>query len=124
MNRITIEVDGITLNAELNDGETATRIWERLPFEASANVWGEEIYFAICVEIEEAEDARAELAVGELAFWPVGNAFCIFFGPTPVSEGDEPRAYSPVNVFGRITDDTAPLKGVANGATVRVERAG
>jgi hypothetical protein len=121
--QIRITVGEITLCAELNDSETASRIWEALPLAGRGNVWGQEIYFRVAVEAEEAPDARTRMAVGELAFWPVGNAFCIFFGPTPVSEGAEPRAYSPVNVFGRVTDDPAPLKRVPDGAPVRVERA-
>ena len=65
-------------------------------------------------------DARTEVAIGDLGYWPVGSAFCIFFGPTPVSTDDTPRAYSPVNVFGRITGDASLLKSVRDGAGIRV----
>ena len=74
----------------------------------------------IPVAVEAEEDARADVAVGELAYWPMGSAFCIFFGPTPVSTGTEPRAYSPVNVFGRIEGDTAVLRSVPDGPPIRV----
>lgn len=119
---ITIEAGDISLTAELNDSDTAGRIWDALPFEGRANVWGDEIYFEIPLELALASDARAEVEIGELAYWPTGSAFCIFFGPTPVSTGDQPRAYSPVNVFGRVQGDATLLRGAQNGATVRVKQ--
>jgi hypothetical protein len=123
MQRILISAGDLSLPAELNDNRTATRIWEALPIEGRANVWGDEIYFEIPVTDEQAPDARAEVEVGELAYWPVGHAFCIFFGPTPVSVDDQPRAYSPVNVFGRVLGDATRLRSVKSGALVRVTRA-
>ena len=119
---ITISVDDITLEAQLNDSRTAAKILEILPVEGSANVWGDEIYFDIPLEIEQASDARAEVEVGELGYWPAGPAFCIFFGPTPVSTGDKPRAYSPVNIFGQILGDAKQFKSVSSGARVQVIR--
>ena len=119
---ITISVDDITLEAQLNDTLTAAKILEILPVEGSANVWGDEIYFDIPLDMEQEADARAEVEVGELGFWPVGSAFCIFFGPTPVSTDDKPRAYSPVNIFGQILGDATQFKSVSNGARVQVMR--
>ena len=119
---IVITAGNATVQAELLDNPTGDAIWEALPVEGKANVWGEEIYFDIPVTLPQADDAREEMAVGELAYWPTGKAFCIFFGPTPVSAGDEPRAYSPVNVFGRIVGDVSALRDVPQGAPVRVIR--
>ena len=100
MEEITITAGDITVQAQLNESETAQRIFNILPVEGTTNVWGDEIYFSIPLELPQAPDAREEMTIGELAYWPQGNAFCIFFGPTPVSTGDAPKAYSPVNVFG------------------------
>ena len=121
---IRITADAIALTAELNDSETAEAVFDALPFEAAGHRWGEEIYFSIPVSAEESPDARAELEVGELAYWPPGSAFCIFFGPTPASHGDEPRAASAVNPLGRILGDATLLSDVPNGATVRIEARG
>ncbi len=121
MSAIRITIGELNVTAELDDSPTARKILESLPIEGSANVWGEEIYFDTPVHIDEAPDAVTEVPVGTLAYWPMGPAFCIFFGPTPVSTGSEPRAYSPVNVFGRITGDTESLKTVRDGAPIRVE---
>lgn len=118
--KVEITADDILLTAELNDTLTARRIASALPLEGRANVWGQEIYFDIPVQIELAGDAVADVNVGTLAYWPTGSALCIFFGPTPVSVDDQPRAYSPVNVFGRIIGDATTLKQVPGGSTVRV----
>ena len=123
MHKITITAGDISLPAELNDGPTARQIWEALPIEGSANVWGDEIYFAIPVQAEQEPDAREQVEVGELGYWPVGRAFCIFFGPTPVSTDDRPRAYSPVNILGRVVGDATAFRAVKSGATVRLSRA-
>lgn len=123
MRYINIEAGEISLEAELSNGPTAAKLWDALPVEGSANRWGDEIYFAIPVIAGEEPDARAEMAVGELGYWPPGNTFCIFFGPTPVSRGAEPRAYSPVNVLGRIQGDATRFRAVQQGVTVRLTRA-
>ena len=102
--------------------ETARAIWDALPLEAKASTWGDEIYFSIPVDVD-AEDPREVVEMGDLGYWPPGGAFCIFFGPTPASRGDEIRPASPVNVFGRVEGDPRVFKGVASGDLVRLERA-
>jgi len=119
---IRIIAGDVSVAAELNDSPSAAAILDALPIEASGSRWGEEIYFSIPVKEQAAPDARADMEVGELAYWPPGNAFCIFFGPTPASDGDEPRAASPVNPIGRIVDDVEPLKNIPDGAMVRIEK--
>jgi hypothetical protein len=123
MYRITITASDVSATAELNDGPTATAIYEALPIEATANTWGDEIYFAIPVACEEEPGARADVAVGELGYWPPGNAFCIFYGRTPASTGDAPRAASPVNVIGHVVGDATRFRAVRSGARVRLEAA-
>ena len=123
MNRIIISAGDISLAAELNDSPTARQIWERLPMAGTANVWGEEIYFKIPVTAKQEPDARAQVEVGDLGYWPVGQAFCIFFGPTPASIDERPRAYSPVNVLGRTVGDATQFRRVQDGAPVQLRRA-
>jgi hypothetical protein len=123
MARILIAAGTVSVQAEFDDGPTARAIADVLPLQGSANVWGDEIYFDIPVTLEETADARQDVEVGALGYWPVGKAFCIFFGPTPVSTGDKPRAYSPVNVFGRVLGDATVFKAVPDGTTVKVSRA-
>ena len=120
--RIRIVAGDACLEAELRDTPTARAVWEALPFEAGANTWGEEIYFRIPVSLELEPEARDVVQVGDLGYWPAGQAFCVFFGPTPVSREGEIRPASAVNVFGRIVGDVASLKKVRDGDPVRVER--
>jgi hypothetical protein len=121
MTRIVLISGEMSIDAELNQSPTALSIVNNLPIEGWANVWGEEIYFEIPVSMPAEEDAREIMEVGELAYWPVGRAFCIFFGPTPVSNDERPRAYSPVNVVGRVTGDTEGLKSVKNGDLIKIQ---
>ena len=120
--RIRITAGAVAAEATLNGSSTATLIWNALPIEARGETWGDEIYFGIPVKAK-AEDAREVVELGDLAYWPPGSAFCIFFGPTPSSRGDEIRPASPVNVFGRVLGDPTVFKSVRSGTTVRVERA-
>lgn len=113
-----------TLAVELNDSATAKRLLALLPFESSANRWGQEIYFGTPLAAQEDADARAEVEVGAVAYWPPGKALCVFWGATPASQGDEPRAASPVNVVGKVAGPAAAAAKIGEGAPVRVERVG
>jgi hypothetical protein len=110
------------MEAELGDSPTAQQIGAALPIEGSANLWGDEIYFEIPVVAAQEADARALVEVGTLGYWPVGHAFCIFFGPTPASSDERPRAYSPVNILGRVLGDATRFREVRNGETVTLSK--
>ena len=122
MNAITISAGNMSLTAELNDSPTTQQIWQALPIEGEANRWGDEIYFEIPVKAGQEPDAREQVEVGELGYWPVGHAFCIFFGPTPVSTDERPRAYSPVNILGCVIGDATQFRSVRDGMRVRLTR--
>lgn len=123
MPRIQIVSGSTALAVELNDTPTAKRLLALLPFESSANRWGQEIYFGTPLAAESERDARAEVEVGAVAYWPPGKALCVFWGPTPASSGDEPCAASPVNLVGKVVGPAAVAAKVEDGAPVRVERA-
>jgi len=119
---IRITAGKVSAEAVLNDSPTATKIWEALPIEGRGNTWGDEIYFSIPVEAKQDKDAREIVAVGELGYWPPGNAFCIFFGRTPASTDERPRAASAVNIIGTLRGDATAFKAVPSGTRVRLER--
>lgn len=123
MNQIVITAGPVTMTAELNDSATARQIWDALPIESTVNTWGDEIYFEIPVYAAKSPDARAEVTVGELGYWPVGHAFCIFFGRTPASADEQPRAASAVNILGRVLGDATAFRAVRSGDQVRLARA-
>jgi hypothetical protein len=119
---IRIVAGDVAATATLDTSRTADAIWKALPIDAKASTWGDEIYFDIGLTIA-AERPKEVVAVGDLAYWPPGSAFCIFFGRTPASTGNEPRAASGVNVCGRVSGDATVFKTVRAGAAVRLERA-
>jgi len=119
--RIRLTAGSIAVEAALNDSATAGLVWDALPLTVPGETWGDEIYFSIPVKAK-AEKPRETVEMGDLAYWPPGSAFCIFFGPTPMSRGDEIRPASAVNVFGKIIGDPTVFKKVRSGTQVRVER--
>ena len=121
---IQISAGGVVVTAELNDSATSDALWEALPITGSANIWGDEIYFSIPVYKEEEEDARETVEMGAVAYWPPGNALCLFWGATPMSAPGEIRPASAVNVMGLIDGDPTVLGGVPGGAEITVERVG
>lgn len=108
------------MDATLNDSRTARAVWDALPIEAKAETWGDEVYFDISVALE-AEAPKTVVDVGDLGYWPAGRAFCIFFGPTPASRGDEIRPASPVNIIGRVAGDATVFRKVRAGTRVKIE---
>ena len=119
---IVITVGEVSAEAQLNESPTATAIWGALPITAEADTWGDEIYFDVAVTAG-LESLREVVEAGDLGYWPPGRAFCIFFGPTPMSRGGEIRPASPVSVVGRIAGDPKVFKTVRAGSPVTVRRA-
>ena len=117
---IRITAGAVTLDAELNDSKSAAAIAAALPIEAKAQTWGDEIYFDIGLTLP-GESPQEIVELGDLGYWPPGQAFCIFFGPTPMSRGDEIRPASAVNVVGRVVGDARAFKPVRAGSRVRIE---
>ena len=119
--QIRITAGSITGRAELNDTRTADAIWQALPLSSNVNVWGDEIYFSIPMKIE-LENGQELVNLGDLGYWPPGSAFCIFFGPTPISGEGEIRAASAVTTFGKLIDNHEVFKGVKQGEEIIVAR--
>jgi uncharacterized protein len=122
MRTCKITAGKVVVEAEVLDNATADAIWEAMPIQARGTTWGDEIYFGIPVELGE-DDAQAVVELGDLGYWPPGNALCIFYGPTPASTGSEIWPASPVNVWGRVLGDAKVFKGSSSGVKVIVERA-
>lgn len=120
--RIRITAGSVAADALLDGSETARLVWGALPLTVAGETWGDEIYFSIPVKAKP-ERPQETVELGDLGYWPPGTAFCIFFGPTPMSRGEEIRPASPVNVFGKIVGDSTVFKQVRAGTKIRVERA-
>lgn len=102
MSRIRLRIGDVEIDAELNQSETAKALEQAAPFESRGSYWGQEFYFEAPVEARQAPDATDVLEPGTVAYWPPGQAVCLFWGPTPASQGGECRAASPVNIVGRV----------------------
>lgn len=124
MKKVLISIEHLRLAGVLNDSLTAQRIWDALPFKGSTSLWGREIFFPIPVSSRKEKDFSSETVErGDLAFWPKGKCFCIFFGPTPVSSDGEIRPASAVNVVGYLQGDYNRLKDVDENSPVLIEKA-
>ncbi len=93
---------------------TADSILKRLPVQGRAALWGEEVYFQIPVKAP-GENARGSVEVGTVGYWPMGDAVCVFFGPT--------KPYSPVNLLGRITEGLELFRQVKKGTLISIRKA-
>ncbi|MHC4270327.1 MAG: cyclophilin-like fold protein [Planctomycetota bacterium] len=123
MKKIRIITGKVSAVAGLSSGKTSDAIWNALPIENTVNTWGEEIYFEIPVKSTLDETAKEVVEKGELGYWPTGKAFCIFFGPTPASQGDEIRPASAVNIVGKVEGDVDAFKSIRDGTVIKLERA-
>ncbi len=121
--KIKIIAGGVTAEAVLKaDSPTADAIWNAIPLEGTVNLWGDEIYFTIPVSLGLDRHARESVDKGDLGYWPDGPAFCIFFGPTPISSAGVIKPASAVNVFGRVMGNPGVFKQVPSRASIRVEQ--
>lgn len=118
----TVTIAGHELSAEWTDDNPTTRtaVADALPLSGDATRWGDELYFRTDIDVP-LENGQEEVPVGAIAYWPQGEALCLFWGPTPASRGEEPRAASPVNIVGQLTE-TTPLASLEGGAPVTIER--
>ena len=123
MNRvINIKTGMIEITAEIDETTTADAIWQALPIQSTVNTWGEEVYFSTPIDVEP-DNGREVVDAGDIGYWPPGKAFCIFFGRTPASRGNEIRAASPVNVFGKIIGDAKIFQAAKTSDKIHVSRA-
>ena len=120
--KIIISTEKLRMEAILTEGGSADMLWNALPLTGRANTWGDEIYFNVNLQMQLDSNASDIVESGNIAFWPPGSAFCIFFGRTPASLGDEVRAASAVNILGKIDGDEREFRSVPSGEEVRLEQ--
>jgi hypothetical protein len=121
--RLRIIAGRVTLEAELRDTPTTRALAEALPFEASAQTRGDEVYFSTPVSAKLEADAKQVVEPGTVCFWTEGDALALPFGRTPISTDERPKLASRCNVLGAIIGDAKALAGIKPGAKVLVEKA-
>ena len=92
---------------------TTDAIIRALPIEGRAALWQQEVYFDIPVKMGS-EKAKPTVEKGTLAYWPMGAAFCIFWGET--------QPYSPVNIVGKVTKNLELFEKVKSGTKIVIEK--
>lgn len=102
--------------------ETVKAILAKLPIEVMINRWGDELYTEPIPVKVRPENAKSAVNLMDVAYWPEGNALCLFFGPTPISKGNEIKPYSPVNVVGRIVSKENMAKKVNDSTKVIIRK--
>lgn len=122
MLKIKIVLQDTIIKGEFFNTECAKKIYDTLPIESKVNEWGDEFYFTIPVRCESDKTATKNLKIGDIGYWPPGNALCIFFGPTPLSTGNDPVPASEVNIVGRILDDPNIFKELIGVKKIRIEK--
>ena len=120
--QIQVSTGNLTLTATLNELETAKQLWESLPITGRVQIWGDEIYFSIPVNVQEELGSQETVEVGTVAYWPPGSALCLFWGPTPISAPGEIRPASAVNVVGILDNDPNLLAEVPSQAEIIIEK--
>ena len=113
----------VTVELRVDKTHSVRSLVEKLPFKSKAETWGDEVYFSAPFHAPREMDSRMEMEVGEVAFWPDGDAIALFFGPTPISDGSIPMAYSPCNILGRVVGDSTVLRQVKPGTPLEVNKA-
>jgi hypothetical protein len=122
MAQVELMIGQTVVKAEFNDTATAKAILDALPIESTGNYWGSEFYFPIPVKLGPTPEDVEVVEPGTVAYWPAGSCLCVFWGPTPASQGEECRAASPVTVVGRVLDPGVLTR--LKGRKVRVQKAG
>ena len=92
---------------------TADAILKQLPIGGRLARYGEEAYFRIAVKAPS-ENPRSTVAVGSIGYWPMGDAVCIFYGPT--------KPYGPVNMLGKITGGLELFRSAKEGTIVTIRK--
>lgn len=119
--KIVLTAGNLSMEAELNSSAISRKIYDKLPIKARVNTWGDEIYFPIPVKMQN-EDGVSSVNIGDIAYWPPSNCFCIFFGMTPVSTENEIRPASEVTLLGKLLGKPEDWKAVKNGEEITIEK--
>lgn len=111
--RIIVDVpNSKNIILELDDSlapKTVSAFLSKLPFTLKTNIWGMEIYTDPAPFLASEENAKPLVELFDVAFWPLGNAICLFYGPTPLGTKGQIKPYSPVNVIGKIIKPDADI---------------
>jgi hypothetical protein len=120
--KLQISINDHKIIVTLRNTRTADTVYSALPFQSSAQTWGDEVYFSTPLSnLNLEDDAQDVVRLGELAFWVEGNCIAIGFGPTPISRANEIRLAARTNIWADTDYDLTALKNVQPGDVINVE---
>ena len=122
MKKIKIKFSNNFIIVELNNTDTAKKIYDSCPIRSITNTWGNEIYFETAIKVKKDKTAKDIINLGEIAYWVEGSSIAIGFGPTPISKADEIRLVTKANIIGKTKSNLSLLGMVNSGEIVIVER--
>ncbi len=118
--RISWEEDSVI--GLLKETPTAKAIWEALPQQGEVQLWGDEAFFSLPLDVELEADAQQTVDAGTLCYWVEGQKFAMPFGPTPMSQDERPTLVAPCNIVGKLEDSPGKLRQLKQGMTLCVEK--
>ena len=121
--KLAVSIGDVRLKIDLLDTPTTKALIKALPFESSAQTWGEEVYFSTPVSAKREPDAKQIVDPGTACFWTDGDAIALPYGRTPISTDERPKLASPCNIIGRIEGDAKVLAKVRSGMAIHVSKA-
>jgi uncharacterized protein len=120
--RIRVTVGTVSLEGEFVDTPCGKALSALFPLKNAFNVWGDEFYFSVPLDYPLDDTATRRVSIGDIGYWPPGPAMAIFFGPTPMSDGDEPVPASEVNLVGRLFGDVTVLRSEKKAGTISIDK--
>lgn len=124
MNKIIIRTRTANFEAQLDDSDISNAIWLDSPHKLDINMLGSMIYCDMPLKVVLPKEGRTEdMEVGDIAYWPGPGAFCIFFGPTPLSgEDGKPVAPYPMIKIGKVIGDCSEMKNAGDRQRLVIEQ--
>ena len=121
--KLALTFKSARMEVELLETPTVRALLAALPFESTAQTWGEEIYFSTPVTVEMEREARQVVEPGTVCFWTEGDALALPYGRTPISTDERSKLASRCNIVGKLVGDPWRLAAVKPGEKVVVESA-
>ncbi|MBR4225766.1 MAG: AfsR family transcriptional regulator [Candidatus Methanomethylophilaceae archaeon] len=123
MSKISIRSRAGEFKGDLDGSDISNAIWLSPPLTLETNMLGGMMYCDLPLDVILPKEGRVtELETGDIAYWPGPGAFCVFFGPTPLSREDgRPVAPYPVIRIGRMIGDCSRMDDIGDRQRIILE---
>jgi hypothetical protein len=94
---------------------TVENILNVIPIDGIVSKSNASIYFPTRLKLGR-EKAKSDINKGEITYWPLGSAICVFYGSS--------KPYSPMNLIGHITDNLEIFENIEIGKRIKMAMKG